>query len=94
MAALGVAAVTLVVSLAELRSQRATLDTLRTTLATIRQSLPGGDQRWFWTAEWQAGESEADAQIAANETTFFGSDEEFLAALEARIGQPATSERS
>jgi bifunctional DNA-binding transcriptional regulator/antitoxin component of YhaV-PrlF toxin-antitoxin module len=23
------------------------------------------DQRWFWTPEWQAGEREADEQIAA-----------------------------
>jgi antitoxin PrlF len=23
------------------------------------------DQRWFWTREWQAGEREADEQIAA-----------------------------
>lgn len=25
----------------------------------------GADQAWFWTEEWQAGEREADAQIAA-----------------------------
>jgi hypothetical protein len=24
------------------------------------------DQRWFWTPEWQAGEREADEQIAAS----------------------------
>ena len=32
------------------------------------------DQSWFWAEEWQAGEREADAQIAAGE--------ELLAALE------------
>jgi hypothetical protein len=37
---------------------------------------------------------DADAQIAANETTFLGSDDELLAALEARLGQPVNSERS
>jgi hypothetical protein len=40
-------------------------------------------QSWFWTEEWQAGEREADAQIAAGEGSFFASGEEFLAALEA-----------
>jgi hypothetical protein len=40
------------------------------------------DQAWFWTPEWQAGEREVDEQIAAGLTTFFGSTEEFLAALD------------
>jgi len=43
------------------------------------------DQAWFWTEEWQAGERAADRQAAAGEGTRFHSDEEFLAALEARI---------
>ena len=42
------------------------------------------DQAWFWTEEWQAGEREADADIAAGRTTFHASSEEFLAALESR----------
>ncbi|PSK98532.1 AbrB family transcriptional regulator [Murinocardiopsis flavida] len=29
------------------------------------------DQRWFWDADWQAGEREAEAQIAAGRTTVF-----------------------
>jgi hypothetical protein len=41
------------------------------------------DQSWFWTEEWQAGEREADAQIAAGEGRFFASGEEMLAALAA-----------
>lgn len=40
------------------------------------------DQEWFWTPEWQAGEAEADADIAAGRTTFYASDEEFLASLD------------
>lgn len=40
------------------------------------------DQRWFWTEEWQAGEREASAAIAAGETTIYDSDEDFLAALD------------
>ncbi|WP_092928773.1 AbrB/MazE/SpoVT family DNA-binding domain-containing protein [Actinopolyspora alba] len=27
------------------------------------------DQRWFWTSEWQAGEAEADQQIANGEVS-------------------------
>ncbi|SFT91246.1 hypothetical protein SAMN04487904_1136 [Actinopolyspora lacussalsi subsp. righensis] len=27
------------------------------------------DQRWFWTPEWQAGEAEADQQIANGEVS-------------------------
>lgn len=44
------------------------------------------DQAWFWTPEWQAGEREADADIAAGRTTRYNSDEEFMAALDERSG--------
>jgi antitoxin PrlF len=40
------------------------------------------DQAWFWTPEWQAGEREADADVAAGRTEYFDSDEAFLAALD------------
>ena len=40
------------------------------------------DQAWFWTEEWQAGEREVDEHIAAGRTTFFGSTDAFLAALD------------
>lgn len=43
------------------------------------------DQAWFWTESWQAGEREVDEQIRAGEGTFFGSDEEFLAALDEEL---------
>ena len=39
------------------------------------------DQAWFWTPEWQEGEREADEHIAAGRLDYFGSTEEFLAAL-------------
>ncbi len=39
------------------------------------------DQWWFWTDEWQAGEREADADIAAGRTTFYASTEDFIASL-------------
>ena len=40
------------------------------------------DQAWFWTEEWQAGEAEADADIATGRVTRFDTDEDFLASLE------------
>jgi len=40
------------------------------------------DQAWFWTPEWQEGEREADAEIAAGNVERFDSGEEFLAAME------------
>ncbi len=36
------------------------------------------DQAWFWTPAWQAGERQADAEIARGEGEVFGADEEFL----------------
>jgi hypothetical protein len=39
-------------------------------------------QAWFWTEDWQAGEREADADIAAGRTTRHESTDEFLAFLD------------
>jgi hypothetical protein len=38
-------------------------------------------QAWFLTPEWQAGEREADADVAAGRVETFRSGEEFLSAL-------------
>lgn len=38
-------------------------------------------QAWFWTPSWQAGEAEAEADIAAGRTRTFDSDEAFLRSL-------------
>lgn len=40
------------------------------------------EQAWFWTDEWQAGEREADADIAAGRVTSYYSIEEFLEDIE------------
>jgi len=47
--------------------------------------LIDASQAWFWTPEWQAGERQADEDIAAGRVDRYESDEEFLAALEARM---------
>ncbi len=36
------------------------------------------DQWWYWTEEWQKGEREADADLAAGRGTVYLSDEAFL----------------
>jgi AbrB family looped-hinge helix DNA binding protein len=40
------------------------------------------EQAWFWTEEWQAGEREADEQIAKGEGTIYENEEEFSRALD------------
>lgn len=62
------------------RSARATME-LR--LERIEHMLTAPDQAWYWTPEWQAGEVEADADLAAGRVSFSGSDETFLDALRA-----------
>lgn len=46
--------------------------------------LIDASQAWFWTPEWQEGERQADADIAAGRVARFESDEAFIAALKAR----------
>ncbi|MDP9363065.1 MAG: hypothetical protein M3Q10_02330 [Chloroflexota bacterium] len=51
----------------------------------VRPEQIDPDQAWFWTREWIEGEIEAEIAIAEGRTTFYGSDEEFLNALEERM---------
>jgi hypothetical protein len=53
-------------------------------LAMIIMADINPDQAWFWTEEWQAGEREIDARIAAGRTIRHASTEDFLSSLEAR----------
>lgn len=46
------------------------------------KSVIDAAQAWFWTSEWQAGERQASADIAAGRTRRFESDEDFIASLE------------
>ncbi len=45
------------------------------------QKVIDASQAWFWTPEWQAGEREADEDIAAGRGEFFESGEAFLESL-------------
>lgn len=53
---------------------------------TVRglKTIPA-DQAWFWSPEWQAGEREADQDIAAEDLSpVYGSAEEMFADLDRR----------
>lgn len=49
-----------------------------TVLVLERRLRARDDQAWFWTPEWQAGERQADADIAEGRVETFESDEQFL----------------
>lgn len=36
------------------------------------------DQRWFWTKEWQSGERQVDADMAAGRFTEYDNMDDFL----------------
>ncbi|MPZ68025.1 MAG: AbrB/MazE/SpoVT family DNA-binding domain-containing protein [Actinobacteria bacterium] len=46
------------------------------------QKVVDATQSWFWTPNWQAGERDASADIAAGRVETFESDEEFLDSLD------------
>jgi antitoxin PrlF len=48
------------------------------------QKVIDATQAWFWTPEWQAGEREAEADLAAGRVETFASGEDLLRALERR----------
>jgi antitoxin PrlF len=56
------------------------------------QKVIDATQAWFWTPQWQQGEREADADLAAGRTQTFNSGEDFLDALGARA-KPAARRR-
>ena len=45
-------------------------------------------QAWFWSADWQAGERDADEDREAKRAETFSSDEALLAALRSRAKRP------
>ena len=45
------------------------------------QKVIDASQAWYWTPEWQAGEREADEDIAAGRVERFMNDAEFLESL-------------
>ena len=49
-------------------------------------------QAWFWSPEWQAGEREAEADLAAGRVEIFASGEAFVGALRS-LAKPAARRR-
>jgi len=56
------------------------------------QKVIDATQAWFWAPEWQQGEREADADLAAGRGETFGSGGELLEALRSRA-KPASRRR-
>jgi AbrB family looped-hinge helix DNA binding protein len=48
------------------------------------QKLIDATQTWFWTAEWQAGEREADTDLNAGRVETFDSADKFIGAFSNR----------
>ena len=46
------------------------------------KTVVDASQAWFWREDWQAGEREASADIAAGRTRRFESDQDFLESLD------------
>lgn len=69
----------LVATLRELRQ-----DELRTRATVERLTeVVTSSQAWFWTDDWQAGEREADADLAEGRVKHFDSEDDMDAALDA-----------
>jgi predicted transcriptional regulator len=47
----------------------------------LKQVVIKPGQEWFWTAEWQAAEKAAEADLAAGRIETYENDTEFLASL-------------
>ncbi len=47
------------------------------------QKVIDASQAWFWTPEWQAGEREAEAELARGESEVYLDEDSFQAALDA-----------
>jgi AbrB family looped-hinge helix DNA binding protein len=52
------------------------------------QKVIDATQAWFWTPEWQAGEREVDADLAAGRVEKFESGEAFVTALRSSARDP------
>ncbi len=48
------------------------------------QKVVDATQAWFWTPEWQAGERESEADLAAGRVEVFASGEELIDGLSRR----------
>lgn len=71
----------LVIAVVLVRTERRARGAVEAGLDRIAHQLGALDQAWFWTPEWQAGEAEADDDLAAGRASNHDTSEDFLAAL-------------
>ena len=51
-------------------------------ITLVPKKMVDASQAWFWSPEWQQGEREASADIAAGKVHRFNTDEDFLKSLD------------
>lgn len=56
-------------------------------LVLVPQALIDRDQAWYWTAEWQAAEREADEDLKAGRYRDFATVEDAIADLERQAAE-------
>lgn len=77
----GASCLALITAAVLVRTERRARGAVEAGLDRIAHQLAALDQAWYWTPEWQAGEAEADDDLAAGRLSHHDTSEDFLAAL-------------
>jgi hypothetical protein len=77
----GASCLALITAAVLVRTERRARGAVEAGLDRITHQLAALDQAWYWTPEWQAGEAEADDDLAAGRLSHHDTSEDFLAAL-------------
>jgi hypothetical protein len=77
----GASCLALITAAVLVRTERRACGAVEAGLDRIAHQLAALDQAWYWMPEWQAGEAEADDDLAAGRLSHHDTSEDFLAAL-------------
>ena len=77
----GASCLALITAAVLVRTERRARGAVEAGLDRIAHQLAALDQAWYWMPEWQAGEAEADDDLAAGRLSHHETSEDFLAAL-------------
>ena len=77
----GASCLALITAAVLVRTERRARGAVEAGLDRIAHQLAALDQAWYWMPEWQAGEAEADDDLAAGRLSHHDTSEDFLAAL-------------
>ena len=77
----GASCLALITAAVLVRTERRARGAVEAGLDRIAHQLAALDQAWYWTPEWQAGEAEADDDLAAGRLSHHDTSKDFLAAL-------------